>query len=198
VKATLAVTFPGTDMSGDGQVVLVNFASYNVEVVPAFALTTPGRYWICDTNSGGSYKETAPWAEAQHISDTDTANAGNLRPLIRMLKAWQACCSVSIKSFQLELLAAAFLAQSPWRHKDWFYFDWLIRDFFAFLYHRANTNIVVPGTFESVALGDAWQSRAATAYQRAFKACEYEYANKVAEAGDEWQKIFGTDVPREP
>lgn len=30
------------------------------------------------------------------------------------------------------------------------------------------------------------------------RACEYEYANRVAEAGDEWQKIFGTDVPRMP
>ncbi|MHB1098145.1 MAG: SMODS domain-containing nucleotidyltransferase [Burkholderiales bacterium] len=198
VKASLSTTFPNTDISGDGQVVLVNFASYNVEVVPAFTLTTPGHYWICDTNNGGSYKETAPWAEAQHITDSDTANAGNLRPLIRMLKAWQACCAVPIKSFQIELLSASFLAQSPWRHKDWFYFDWLTRDFFAFIYHRANTSIIVPGTFESIALDNAWQSRAATAYYRAVRACEYEYANRVAEAGDEWQKIFGTDVPRMP
>lgn len=196
VKAVLASTFSNTNMSGDGQVVLVNFASYNVEVVPAFEDT--GHYWICDTNNGGSYKQTAPWAEAQHISDADTANAGNLRPLIRMLKAWQAYCAVPIKSFQLELLAVAFLAQSPWRHNDWFYFDWLIRDFFAFLYYRANTSIIVPGTFEIIALGNAWQSRAATAYNRAVKACEYEYANKIVEAGDEWQKIFGTYVPRIP
>jgi hypothetical protein len=54
----------------------------------------------------------------------------------------------------------------------------------------------VPGTFESIALGNAWQSRAATAYHCAVKACEYEYTNRVVEAGDEWQKIFGTDVPR--
>jgi hypothetical protein len=39
VKAILADTYPDTDMSGDGQVVLVRFESYSVEVVPAFLLT---------------------------------------------------------------------------------------------------------------------------------------------------------------
>ena len=39
----------------------------------------------------------------------------NLRPLSRMLKAWQTYCSVPIKSFHLELVAAEFVAQSPWR-----------------------------------------------------------------------------------
>ena len=68
-----------------------------------------------------------------------------------------------IKSFQLELLAAEFIEQSPWRLKDWFYFDWIIRDFFAFLYHRANGTAFVPGTFEPIYLGNSWQSRAESA-----------------------------------
>lgn len=196
VKSRLAQTYRNTDMSGDGQVVLVNFGSYNVEVVPAFELTTPGRYWICDTHNGGSYKQTAPWEEVSALEAADRANALNLRPLIRMLKAWQAFCSVPIKSFHLELLAAEFIAQSPWRLKHWFYFDWIVRDFFAFLYHRANGFVFVPGTWEPMALGDTWQSRAASAYHRAEKACEYEYQNRVMDAGDEWQKIFGTDISR--
>jgi tRNA nucleotidyltransferase (CCA-adding enzyme) len=39
VKAILIATYPDTDMSGDGQVVVVRFESYSVEVVPAFLLT---------------------------------------------------------------------------------------------------------------------------------------------------------------
>jgi hypothetical protein len=99
VKGILAGTYPDTDMSGDGQVVLVRFGSYCVEVVPAFLLTN-GRYWICDTHDGGSYKETDPWAEIGYIEAFDSANNRKLRPLIRMLKAWQDFCSVPIKSFQ--------------------------------------------------------------------------------------------------
>jgi hypothetical protein len=42
VKNRLARTYPNTDMSGDGQVVLVNFGSYNVEVVPPSSSRRPG------------------------------------------------------------------------------------------------------------------------------------------------------------
>ena len=195
VKGVLAETYPDTDMRGDGQVVVVKFGTYNVEVVPAFELTN-GRYWICNTNDGGSYRETDPWAEAAYIDTVDQANNGNLRPLIRMLKAWQAYCSVPIKSFQLELLAADFISNSPWRLYDFFWFDWISRDFFAYLYHRANSVIVAPGTLETIYLGNDWQSRAETAYRRAEKACDHEKYNRVDAAGEEWQKIFGSQIPR--
>lgn len=195
VKDVLAETYPDTDMRGDGQVVLVRFGSYNVEVVPAFLLTN-GRYWICDTNRGGVYKEADPWSEVNYINSVDQANNANLRPLIRMLKAWQAYCIVPIKSFQLELLAANFVSQCPWRLCDYFWFDWITRDFFSYLHQRANTSIVVPGTLEQIFLGNEWQSRVANAYSRAVKACEHEQYNRVEAAGDEWQKIFGTQIPR--
>jgi hypothetical protein len=195
IKDVLAVTYPNTAMRGDGQVVIVNFGSYCVEIVPAFE-TTNGDYLICDTNAGGRWKTTTPWAEVVHIDTVDAACAQNLRPLIRMAKTWQATCSVPIKSFCLELLAAEFIAQSPWRLKDWFYFDWITRDFFAYLYNRANGAVVVPGTLEVIQLGSEWQSRALSAYQRAVKACDHERDNQVAAAGDEWQKIFGCDIPR--
>lgn len=195
VKGVLSDTYPDTDMRGDGQVVLVNFGTYNVEVVPAFLLTN-GHYWICNTNNGGFYKETDPVAEVRYIETVDQANNRNLRPLIRMLKAWRANCSVPIKSFQLELLAADFIGKSPWRLYDFFWFDWITRDFFAYLYHRANSYIVVPGTFETIYLGNEWQSRAETAYWRAEKACRFEQSNLIVAAGEEWQKIFGQQVPK--
>ncbi|MBS1842622.1 MAG: nucleotidyltransferase [Acidobacteria bacterium] len=195
VKNVISETYPSTEMRGDGQVVVVGFDSYNVEVVPAFALTND-RYWICDTNNGGSYKEADPWAEMKHIETVDHANAGNLRPLIRMAKAWQDSCSVPIKSFQLELVAADFIQQSPWRLRDFFWFDWITRDFFAYLYHRANTFITVPGTLERIYLSNEWQSRAESAYWRAAKACDFEWDNMVVHAGDEWQKVFGQQIPR--
>jgi hypothetical protein len=196
VKGVLARMYPDTAMTGDGQIVLVKFGSYNVEVVPAFELRNGG-YWICDTNNGGSYKRTSPWSEAAHIDTVDKATNGNLRPLIRMLKAWQANCSVPIKSFQLELTAAEFIVQSPWKLYDYFWFDWMTRGFFAYLYHRANGFVTIPGCTELVALGNDWQSRCQSAYDRAAKACDFEKWNLIEEAGDEWQKIFGSQMPRD-
>lgn len=44
---------------------------------------------------------------------------------------------------------------SLWRNRNFFWFDWITRDFFAHLYHRANTLVYVPGTLEPIFLGDA-------------------------------------------
>jgi hypothetical protein len=197
IRSALMPTYPDTEMRADGQVVIVRFGTYAVEVVPAFLLTD-GRYWICDTSDQGSYKVTDPNAEAGYIEQVDSACNRNLRPLIRMLKSWQATCTVPIKSFQLELVAAEFLAQSPWRHYGYFYFDWIVRDFFAYLCGKASTYIAISGTGEQNPLGNEWQSRAYTAWGRALKACELDKANWVDAAGEEWQKIFGSDLPRRP
>jgi hypothetical protein len=131
-----------------------------------------------------------------YIDTVDQTTNHNLRPLIRMSKAWQEHCSVPLKSFQLELIAAEFLAQSPWRIYDFFWFDWISRDFFRYLYWKANKSITVPGNAEVIYLGDDWQSRALSAYWRAVKACDYEKDNQIAEAGDDWQKIFGQQIAR--
>jgi hypothetical protein len=141
VKEVLTETYPETDMTADGQIVLV-------------------------------------------------------RPLVRMAKAWQEACSVPIKSFHLELVAAEFLQQSPWRFYDYFWFDWISRDFFLYLYARADSFLTVPGTLEWIYLGSDWRSRAESAYGRAYKACQLEWENRVTEAGEEWQKIFGSQIPR--
>lgn len=194
LKNVLGQTYPSTDMSGDGQIILVGFDSYNVEVVPAFSLEGGG-YWICDTTNGGSYKKVDPFAEIAHIDASDKANFLNVRQLSRMLKAWQAWCNVPLKSFQLDLLVAGFLSQSPWRQNDFFYYDWLLRDFFFYLHRQANGFVIMPGTFEVIALGDAWATRAWSAYERAVKACDYERDDYQVLAGEEWQKIFGPDIP---
>jgi hypothetical protein len=197
VKNVLGTTYPNTTMRGDGQVVIVRFETFSIEVVPAFLLNT-GRYWICDTRDGGSYKETDPTAESNYIGATDNANNRNLRPLIRMVKAWQAWASVPIKSFQLELLTANFLVQSLWRLEDFFWFDWIIRDFFAYLCQQAGSVVIVPGTLECIYLGNAWHSQAESAYSRAVKACDHERDNRVEDAGEEWQKVFGIQIPQRP
>ena len=197
IKNVLSVPYPSTEMRGDRHVVMVGFGSYSVEVVPAILLTD-GRYWVCDTANQGNYKLTDPNAESKYIEQVDAANNRNLRPLIRILKSWQVYCSVPIKSFQLELVAAEFLAQSPWSQYDYFWFDWIVRDFFLYLHGKANCWLSIPGISEMSSLGNEWQSRTATAWARAVKACENEQSNFVEAAGEEWQKIFGQDIPKRP
>lgn len=194
VKDVLARRYGNTAMRGDGQVVVVKFTSYAVEVVPAFELTS-GQYWICDTNNGGRYKAVDPVAEIRHVRDSNDTTSGDTRDLIRMLKCWQWQCSVPAKSFWLELLAVDFLRAWEHRGKSTTYYDWMVRDFLRWMVGKAWSYVYVPGTGETISIGDAWKSRAETARDRAVRASELEAADKVYDAGVEWQKIFGTQIP---
>ena len=53
----------------------------------------------------------------------------------------------------------------------------------------------MPGTGEVISVGDEWMSKAVSPYDRAIKACVYEYDNEEYLAGIEWQKIFGSTIP---
>lgn len=196
VKEVLKKTYSNTEMRADGQVVVVPFASYAVEVAPAFLLQD-GKYWICDTNNGGRYKTTDPKAEIKHVKDSNDLTNGNTRALIRMIKCWQGYCNVPLKSFLIELLAVEFLSTWTYKDKGTTFYDWMVRDFFLFLKNKESwSSVYVPGTGEVLYLGDSgWKSRAETAYDRAVKATNHESNNEPYSAGAEWQKIFGTDIP---
>ena len=53
VKNILADRYPKTKIRGDGQVVVIEFTTYTVEVVPAF-LQSDNRFKYPDTHNGGS------------------------------------------------------------------------------------------------------------------------------------------------
>jgi hypothetical protein len=196
VKGVLQETYPQTTMRGDGQVVVVSFNTVVVEVAPVFRLQN-GQHWICDTNDGGRYRTIDPLAELKNIEDIHIATYRHLRPVVQMAKVWKEYCNVPLPSFQIELIAGDFIKQCEWRVYDWFYYDWIMRDFFAFVITRANGWAFLPGTREVIALGDAWKSRAESAFERAKRACDWEKYDCVATAGDEWQWIFGTMIPRD-
>lgn len=197
VKNVLLKSYPNTEMRGDGQVVIVGFNRMDVEVIPAFALEN-GQYYICDTNNGGRYKNTDPKAEIHNISNINKNCSDNLRKLIKMAKCWKDFCAVPLKSFHIELTMCDFLELNPWRNNSFYYYDWIIRDYFKYLSEKPNSFVVVPGTYEIISLGDKWHSKAVTAYNRSLNACTYEYNDEVQNAGIEWQKIFGDKIPIAP
>jgi len=195
VKGWLQQTYPQTELRGDGQVVVVPFNTYRIEVAPSFVRQGSG-YIICDSNAGGSYKHADPGAELAYLAAHDTAYNGNVRKLARILKQWQRFCNVPIKSFHLEALIMEILPRINYGDKHEYWYDWLVRDVLGHIVSRANGGFTMPATAEVITLGDAWLSRAESAYTRALKACEFERDNQEELAGDEWQKIFGTMIPK--
>lgn len=195
VREHLLTTYPQTSMRGDGQVVIIAFNTIVVEVVPAFRYDGQRRFYMPDTNRGGNWKLVDPLEEKAYIDDADGTSSGNVRPMAQMLKVWKRECNVPLKSYQVEMLAAEFMSRYAYRQYDYYWYDWFFRDFFRFLCGKTWANLIIPGTYEVVNLGDAWLSRAQTARDRALKACEYEYQDLTIAAGQEWQKIFGDRIP---
>lgn len=204
IKAVLQVSYPDTEITCDGPTVIMKFATYKVEIAPAFRnLSAPDyifdpqfQVFLCDTNQNGRYKLAAPAAERDKVMKYNAATNGDLIPLIRMLKTWRRNCNVPIKAFLLEQLAMEFLAQWPNTGKGIFWYDWMVRDFFAFMIARRGGYGALPVSNELFFYGDQWVSRAETAWKNAARACAYEQLNYNEFAGDEWQKIFGFEIPK--
>ena len=193
IRSVLQEKYSTTEkIRGDGQVVVVPFKNgHTVEVLPAWR-SKGKQYIIPNTHDGGSWKIVDHDAEFANVGDSDTRSDGNTRNLIKMMKAWQAECSVPIKSLVLELRAVNFLAKWKYFDNGTTYYDWMVRDFFEGLIAKANSWCTIPGIEEKRYYGNAWLSRAESAYNRATKACEFESEKKEYDAAVEWRKIFGS------
>ncbi|MGY3122754.1 hypothetical protein ACVWXQ_006691 [Bradyrhizobium sp. S3.14.4] len=194
VKDALLVTNSRTEMRADRHVVIVPFDAVTVEVAVGFRCTD-GSIIVCDSKGDGRYVTSTAAAEAEDLDLSDRLWNGNSRPLIRMIKSWQDNCNVPLKSFMIERLAANFLVGWKYHFEGTFYYDWMVRDFFAYLISQANGYVVMPGG-EIIALGADWLSRAQTAHRNAVSACDNERANYQYLAGQDWQKIFGYKIPQ--
>ena len=126
VKNRLAATYWQTDMRGDGQVVVVNFNTIKVEVVPVFRWENAGAWLMPDTNSGGRWRTVYPDAEGATLDKADMVANRNCRPLIQIVKAWKYHWNVPIKSFHIEQLVREFITAYAFRDKDYFYYDWFV------------------------------------------------------------------------
>jgi hypothetical protein len=191
VKDTLLGTYPNTDIRGDGPVVKVPFSSYYFEVCPVFRLQD-NSFINAHTKGGGRWGYTHPAQELQWIRDVDGAALGKATHLVKMLKAWKRECNVEIRSVCLEVLATVFVNQWEFRDKTIFYYDWMVRDFFAFMLGHGTGGWAKPaGISERIPFGECWQTKANSAYARALKACDYEYKDEGFAASSEWRKVFG-------
>ena len=194
VKSVLVKRYPRTEIRGVGQVVSVEFDSYAVEVLPAFATTYASYFKYPDTSGGGTWRDTDPKAEKSALSESNGTTSGNTIRLIKMMKRWKKYCKVTtLKSLAIELTVVDFLSTYAHSDESATYYDWMVRDYLDYLIQNKSRSYQIPGISEWLYIGDGWLSRAETAYNRAKKACSYESSNDYRRASDEWKKIFGSD-----
>lgn len=193
VKKTIQLRYPKTEMRGDGQVVVISFTNYQIEVLPAFEYED-GSFLYPDTNNGGSWKTTKPRLEIKAISDLHQAKNQNLRTLCKMIRSWKNYHGVAMGGLLIDSVAYNFLNSTTYfDDKSFKYYDWLIRDFLKYLSDLQNINhVFAPGSNQKVYIKKKFKTRAKKAHKLVLEAIE---AQENKNANQKWKKIFGRNFP---
>lgn len=196
VRTSVKKTYSDTKIGADGQVILVSFTDrITFELVPGFA-NTSGSYTYPDSNDGGRWRETNPKPEIEAIRTRNNECNENLIPLCRMMRSWKAKWGVPINGLLIDTLAYQFIGSWEYRDKSYFYYDYLCRDFFAYMAGQSSDQEYwkAPGSGQRV-YGGNFQYKAKRCYNIALKAIAHETANREWSAKQEWREVFGTSFP---
>ncbi len=199
VKSSIQNTYFSTDVSGNGQVVVISFTDgITFEIVPAF-INDNDSYTFPNANNGGSWKTTNPKPEIKAIRDRNYVCNNNLVPLCRMMRAWKNKWNVPIGGLLIDSLAYQFIENYGYRDKSYVYYDYMCRDFFKWMSNQSSEQEYwkAPGSGQYVYGRGLFQYKAKQCYNIALDAISYETAEPKKEwsAKQKWRDIFGTKFP---
>ena len=132
IRDTLKEKYPSTDIKGDGQVVVISFTKYKIELVPGFKQGN-NSYKYPDTHDGGSWKNTKPIPEIEEANNMIN-NTSTYRDICQMIREWKANNGVTICGLLIDTLVKNFLddnSEYKWKSKDDYYI--LLKSVFKFL-----------------------------------------------------------------
>lgn len=188
VKKILLEKYPRTDIKGDGQVVVVDFETQHVEVVPCHKLSD-FTYEYPDTHNGGTWKTTSPDLDIQ-VMKSKNDSYPVLIPLCRMTRAWKNHSGVNLSGILIDILSYEFICSYWYNISDYKddYFQ-LVLDFFKYLTELDDNRIdyYTPGSGERI-------EKKSKIHKKANKA--YKKLSKMKEENDyHLQDVFGKEFP---
>lgn len=197
VKNSISITYPNTFLKGDGQIITVSFSdNTKFEVLPVFK-NDDNSYTYADSNGGGSWKKTNPVPEINAISTGDILTNNNLRPLCRMARSWKFYCNVPIKGLLIDTLAYRFLTNWDYKEKSYLYYDWMSRDFFAYLKNQNKDQTIwnAIGSGQYIYNSENFRYKATIAYNKSWEAIKLQSDNYEWSSKQKWREIYGYRFP---
>ncbi|HLS70421.1 MAG TPA: nucleotidyltransferase domain-containing protein [Chitinophagaceae bacterium] len=88
IKDTLLELSPRTIVRGDGQVVVMEYTDYEVEICPFF-YEDENSYLYPDAKHGGTWKTTKPVPEINESVAINELTGGNFKNICNVLRAWK-------------------------------------------------------------------------------------------------------------
>lgn len=196
VKNVIRKTYSSTDVRGDGQVVVVKFANYVIEVCPGFKQKNDSAYLYPDANDRGSWKRTNPKPEIDEINSFNQTTNGNLKNLAKIVRAWKNKCGVKICGLLIDTLCYEFLQERKDHQITSFSnYDILVQDFFKYLkdYDTNRKFWYAPGSNQKIYKKQSnFINKSKKAYENIKEAIDKKDNNTVFGI---WRKIFGSSFP---
>lgn len=197
VRTSLNNTYPNSVLIADGQIVKINFTDgIAYEVVPVF-YNKDASYTYADSNNGGSWKICKPKHEIDAFFARDIECNRNLAILGRMARAWRDYNTVSMSGMLIDTLAYQFILSWPHRDKSYLYYDYMTRDFFAFLgqQDRSQTYWLAPGSGSYVYRSGSFELKAKQAEAVAIDAINNLQSDQLWTAKQKYRQIYGALFP---
>ena len=131
IKNELLDKYPKTDIRGDGQVVVIEFNKYTIELVPSF-YESECSYYYPDTSDNGSWKITMPQLEINAVKHCNSLTIGNkCLNLCRIIRSWKNTQNFEFSGLLIDTLICNYITENNFSLDD-NYFNLLI-DVFKYL-----------------------------------------------------------------
>ena len=194
VREKLKVRYRTTKIKADGQVVVVDFKSYRVEVLPAF-VEANGSYKFADSNGDGSWKWCWPKDEMIAMQSVQVRSNHNLKRVCKMVRAWKNHKGAPMSGMLIDTLCFNFFNENKsYDNKSYASYPELVRDIFTYLGDRPDQAYwLAPGSKDRVHPNGKFQAKAKKA---AAKCQEALNTDKPTVKDDRWKSVFGRPFPR--
>lgn len=198
VKNYIKATYSKTNIKGDGQVVVISFDNYVIEVLPSFK-NQDGTYIYPDSSGEGRWRETKPRQEINAVNELNKTSNGNLKNLCKMVRSWKNKVGAPIGGLLIDTLCYNFIKENKDYHdRSSIYYDWwLSRDMFEYLslLNKEQEYWFAPGSNQKVYKSGNFIAKAKKAHKKCLKAIEKE---KFKIAYKLWKNVYGRSFPSEP
>lgn len=197
VRNSIRNTYPSSEVSGDGQVVVISFDDgMRFEIAPGFELTDD-RFKCPDSNEGGRWYITDPRAERDAINTKNKLWNSNLKQLARMARSWKKTWDVPIGGLLIDTLAHNFMETCSYRDKSFLYYDFISRDFFKYMAEQNSDQAfwLAPGSNQQVYRKGLFEYKAKRCHHISLEAIQADTSGYEYTRNQKWREIYGTDFP---
>jgi len=195
VKKVLQERYPNTDISGDGQVVMINFDKYTVELVPGFK-QSDDRFKYPDTNNGGSWKFTDPLPEIAESKKTAEDTDNNFKYIANMLRSWKNKQGFKFGGLLIDTLIYKFLNEKiQFRNIGFDTYLEMIKELFIYLKDLNKEQLYWYAIGSNQQVYNCENGKFITEADKTFKEIK-DLTKESSNVNKKMREIFGTQFPK--